>query len=137
MLTLDRPATIAAATVGVLWTTKVAVITARDGSFDPLESWVFVGGLLGLVAACILLARCVTRRLRGPARVLATVGAALAAFAVSLLLETVGKAVIAGASSGSNLGLEQEGGILTVGLAWLALAVVALTARRGPARAAA
>ena len=136
MNSLSRPTIIAAGLGGLLWTVKALVITANDGSFDPLESYFFIGGLLSLLAAAVLLANDVTRRLRGVRRVGAAIVAAVAAVAASLALEAIGKSFVAALASGSNLGLEQEGGILCCGLAWLALAGVSATQRTridGPA----
>jgi hypothetical protein len=130
MLTLSRSATIAAATGGLLWTVKVAVITARDGSFDPLESWVFIPGLLALLAAAVLVAVDMSRHLRGVARIAAAVVGALALVAATLALEGIGKSLVAGLSNGTNIGLEEEGGILFAGLAWLAVAGARVVAGR-------
>lgn len=129
MFSLPSPAILAAATGGLLWTFKVAVITARDGSFDPLESWVFIGGLLALAAAAVLVALHLTRRLRGVARVAVTIVAALGLIAATLVLESIGKALVGGLSDGGNLGLEEEGGILLAGLTWLAVAASAAVTR--------
>lgn len=130
MLTLSRSATTAAATGGLLWTVKVAVITARDGSFDPLESWVFIGGLLALLAAAVLVAVDMSRRLRGVARIAAAVVGALALVAATIALEGIGKSLVAGLSNGTNIGLEEEGGILLAGLFWLAVAGARVVAGR-------
>ena len=54
MTKLTRIAIATAALGGALWTVKAAIITARDGSFDPLESVFFIGGLLAVVAAAAL-----------------------------------------------------------------------------------
>lgn len=122
MLTLPSPAIVVAATGGLLWTTKVAVITAKDGSFDPLESLFFIGGLLALISAAVLVALHLTRRLRPVARVAGTIVGALGLIAATVALEGIGKPLVAGLSDAGNLGLEQEGGILLAGLTWLAVA---------------
>jgi hypothetical protein len=134
MTSLPRLALLAAGLGGLLWTVKALVITANDGSFDPLEGVFFIGGLLALVAAAFLVGAHLTRRMRLAARIPATIAAAFALVGASLLLEQIGKNVIAALASGDNLGLEQEGGILACGLAWLILAVVA--ARRRSSRSA-
>ena len=136
MLTLDRPALTAAATGGVLWTVKSAVITARDGGFDPFESVFFLGGLVAIVAACVLVARCATRRLQGAGRVAATAGVAVGLVLLTGLCETLGKGLIGGPYDGGNVGIEEESGILLAGLFWLSIAGAAVGARRAhPARA--
>jgi len=123
MLTLTRSAHTAAGLGGLLWTVKALVITARDGSFEPLEGFVFVGGLLALTTAAVLYALCLSRRFRGLARVAATVGGALGLVAATLVAEAIGLLVIGGLASGDNIGLEQEGGILLAGVAWMTIAV--------------
>jgi hypothetical protein len=137
MNTLSRITILAAGLGGLLWTVKALVITANDGSFDPLENVFFIGGLLSLLAASVLLGVDVTRRLGGIRRVGAAIAAAVAAVAATLVLEGLGKTAVAALASGSNLGLEEEGGILCCGLAWLALAAWSAIGRRGAAAAAA
>jgi hypothetical protein len=83
-----------------------------------------------MLAACVLLGVDVTRRLGGIRRAGAVLVAAVAAVAASLVLEGLGKSAVTALASGSNLGLEQEGGILCCGLAWLALAIWAAIGRR-------
>jgi hypothetical protein len=129
MTSLPRPALIAAGLGGLLWTVKALVITANDGSFDPLEGVFFIGGLLALLAAAVLVGAHLTRRLSLAARIPATLAAALGLVAASLVLEALGKGLVAAVASGDNLGLEEEGGILACGVAWLTLAIVAARRR--------
>ena len=72
----------------------------------------------------------VTCRLGGIRRAAAALVAAVAAVAATLPLETLGKGAVAALAPGSNLGLEQEGGILFCGLAWLTLAARSAIERR-------
>ena len=130
MNTLRTPTLIAAGLGGLLWTVKVLVITAGDASFDPLESYVFIGGLLAILTAAVLVAIDVTRQRRGLVRVAAAAATAIGIVAGMLVLESLGKAAVAALASGDNLGLEQEGGILCCGLAWLAFAAWSASARR-------
>jgi hypothetical protein len=137
MNSLSRPTIVAAGLGGLLWTVKALVITANDGSFDPLEGFFFIGGLLSLVGASVLLGLDLTRRLGGAPRAGAAIAAAVAAVAASLVLEGLGKSAVAAIASGDNVGLEQEGGILCCGLAWLAVAAWSAVDRRRPAPVAA
>jgi hypothetical protein len=132
MSILTRTAQLAAGLGGLLWTVKAIVITARDGSFDPLEGFVFIGGLLAIVLGAVLFAVLFARRYRGIARVAATAGGAVALVLATSVLMAIGVTVVGGIAPGDNLGLEEEGGILVVGLAWLAVTVVA---SRTPTRA--
>jgi hypothetical protein len=127
---LSRTTILAAGLGGLLWTVKALTITANDGSFDPLEDVFFIGGLLSLLAASVLVGVDLTRGLHGIRRASAVIGAAVAAVAASLVLEGLGKSAVAALATGSNLGLEEEGGILCCGLAWLALAAWSAIGRR-------
>jgi hypothetical protein len=119
MLTSTRIAATVAGLGGLCWTVKALVITALDSSFDPLEGVFFIGGLLALLAAALLTAPLLTKRLRGLARVAATAGAAAGLVAATFAVTVAGQALVAAIAPGSNLGLEEEGGILLAGLAWL------------------
>jgi hypothetical protein len=130
MKTLSRTTILAAGLGGLLWTVKALVITANDGSFDPLESVFFIGGLLSLVATSVLLGVDLSRGRRGIRRAVATIAVAVAAVTATLVLEGLGKSAVAALASGNNLGLEEEGGILCCGLAWLALAARSAIGRR-------
>ena len=129
MLSLSRSATNAAATGGVLWTVKALAITVNDGSVQPAEGVLFLGGLAALLVACALVAAHLARNLRTAARVAATAGGFVALCAITVMLEAVGNGVIGGLATGDNVGLEEEGGILLAGLAWTALAVAAARSR--------
>jgi hypothetical protein len=130
MKTLSRTTILAAGLGGLLWTVKALVITANDGSFDPLESVFFIGGLLSLVATSVLLGVDLSRGRRGLRRAGGTIAVAVAAVTATLVLEGLGKSAVAALASGNNLGLEEEGGILCCGLAWLALAARSAIGRR-------
>jgi hypothetical protein len=130
MNTLSRITILAAGLGGLLWTVKALTITANDGSFDPIENFFFIGGLLSLLAASVFLGADVSRNLRGIRRAGAAIAVAVAAVAASLVLEGLGKSAVAALASGSNIGLEEEGGILFCGLAWLALAAWSAIGRR-------
>ena len=133
MTKLSRIALASAALGGALWTVKALIITARDGSFDPLEGVFFLGGLLATVVAAALVPADLSRRLGTPA---ARAGAAVAGFlalvAATLALEAIGKGIADALYDGGNLGIREESGILLAGLGWLAVA--ALLARRAAAR---
>lgn len=131
MLSLTRPARIAATTGGLLWTVKAVVITARDGSFDPLESVFFLGGLAGILAAAVLVGHALTRGLSGAGRVAATVAGTVALVALTVAIEQAGNSLVGGAYDGGNLGVEDESGIGLAGLFWLAVGIAsAMRARR-------
>jgi hypothetical protein len=126
MLNLSRTAILAAGLGGAAWTVKALVITARDDSFGLLESILFVGGLVLLLLAAVLVARDVAGR-RGT---LAVTGLAVVLVAITFVASEQVQPLVRELASGDNLGLEQEGGILFAGVAWLLLAVAAAMSRR-------
>ena len=132
MIDLTRSATIAAGLGGALWTAKVLAIIAVDGSAGVFEEVTFLGGLLAIVVATVLVAAVLARRFHGVARVALTVAGAVALFAATVLLESVGHTAVAALGDGTNQGVEEEGGILACGLAWMAVAATSLRARRTP-----
>ena len=135
MTSLRTPTLIAAGLGGLLWTVKALMITAGDASFDPLESYFFIGGLLTLLLATVLVAVDFTRQRRGLTRIAGAVALAIGLVAATLVLELLGKTAVAALAPGDNLGLEEEGGILCCGLAWLAFAAWSASARRSVGRA--
>lgn len=130
MTRLTRFTIIAAATGGTLWTVKALVIAARDGSFGPLESVFFLSGLALQLSALVTLAIVVSRRWSGITRVGGATATVIVGFATLLAIESIGKSTVAGLASGDNLGWEQEGGVLAMGLSWLVAAGVFAATRR-------
>ena len=122
MLSLSRITLLAARLGGALWTAKALVITARDDSFGTLESIAFVGGLAMLLAAAVLVGRDIGAQRRGIARVALTIAVTVALVAATFVFTELTQPVVRALAPGDNLGLEQEGGILLAGLAWLAIA---------------
>ena len=127
--TLVRLGGVAAVAGGLLWILKFAVIALRDDSFEPLESVVFVGGLVGIILGTVALAALVARRESRWLALLLVVGAALG----TLLLQIGVQALVNAAVDADNLGISEEVGVLFVGALWLAVGV-ALTRRPRPAR---
>jgi drug/metabolite transporter (DMT)-like permease len=126
--TLVRLGGAAAVAGGLLWVIKFTVIALRDDSFEPLESIVFVGGLVGIILGTIALAALVARRESRWLVLLVVVAAALGSF----LLQIGIQALVNAAVDADNLGISEEVGVLFVGALWLAVGV-ALT-RRSPPR---
>lgn len=121
MQTIPRSAALAATVGGAAWAIKFVVITARDGSFEPIESIVFLVGLLGLVATAVLVAVHLTRRLRPVPRAAASAALTVVALAAAGTVLTLVAALVARLYDGGNQGIEQEAGILAVALGLLAL----------------
>lgn len=107
--------TIAAAGLGGLcWTVKVITLVAGT---DALEAPLFIGGLVLLVAAAVLVGRDL-RWWLAPLAIAGTIG-----------LEALGITVVGGLYDGGNAAIEEEGGILLAGLAWLLVSFRAAAAR--------
>jgi hypothetical protein len=125
--TLVRLGGAAAVAGGLLWVLKFTVIAVRDDSFEPLESLVFVGELVGIILGTVALGTLVARRESPWLALLLVVGAALASF----LLQIGVQALVNAAVDADNLGISEEVGVLFVGALWLAVGV-ALTRRSPP-----
>ena len=106
---------------GAIWVVKFAVITARDGSFEPLESLAFFAGFIGIVIGALGLAAFVTGRVSGWHRLVVFP----LAFALPILLSViVSDALIKPAIGTANQGLDEESGILFAGLLWIAIGIL-------------
>jgi hypothetical protein len=124
-------ATVACAAGGLLLVADTLLITVLDRSFDPLDSALFLCGLVamlvGLVAAGVALTE--GRRPRWAW----ALGAFVLLSAVLGLVSDLGDRVARAAYTGSNLGLRTEWSFFLVGAQLLVLAaVVARRARLRP-----
>jgi hypothetical protein len=123
-------ASVACAAAGLLLVADTLVITVLDRSFDPLDSVLFLSGLLamlvGLVAAGLAVAE--GRRPRWAWALGAFVGLS----AVLGLVSDLGDRLARATYTGSNLGLRTEWSFFLVGVQLLVLA--AAVARRGRLR---
>ena len=113
---------------GALWVVKFAVITARDGSFEPLEGLVYGAGLVGILLGALGLAAFVTGRASGWHRLFVFP----LAFALPILLSVIVSDVLVRPAIGTaNQGLDEESGILFGGLLWIAIGI---SLRKGSSR---
>lgn len=133
MLNVPNRIALLAAAAGTAWTVKALAITAADASVQPVEGVLFLGGLVAILTAAALFGVHLAGRRHVAVRVAAGLVGAAAGLVVTFAIEGLGKRLVAGAASGSNQGLEVEGGILLAGLVWLA---AGLLARRRPGAAA-
>jgi hypothetical protein len=133
----DRTRTFAiifAATGGAAWIVDVAVITAIDNSFDPLDSILFLGGLACLIATGVLVGMLASRRLTGTRRALLTSGTAVGLVIGLVLVSMLADAASHALYHGSNRGLHTECGIFAIGLGALVLAALVYRAPGAPGR---
>jgi hypothetical protein len=123
----DRTRTLAvilAATAGAAWIVDVAVITAIDNSFDPLDSILFIGGLACLIVTGGLVGTIASRRFTGVRKALATGGTAVALVVGLVLVSMIADAASHALYHGGNRGLHKECGIFAIGLGALVIAVL-------------
>ena len=114
---------------GAILVVKFAVITARDGSFEPLESLVFFAGLIGILVGALGFAALLTGRVSGWHRLVVFP----LAFALPILLGViVGDGLIRPAIGTANQGLDEESGILFAGLLWIAIGILLRKASNRP-----
>lgn len=118
---------------GLLWVVKFAVIALRDDNFEPLESVVFLGGLVGIIVGAVGVAALVARRESPWPPVALFLLLFVAAAVGSFLLQIGVQAAVNAAVDADNVGVSEEAGILCVGVLWLAVGL-ALTSRSRPAR---
>lgn len=113
---------------GLLWIVKFAVIALRDDNFEPLESVVFLGGLVGMIVGAVGVAALVARRESPWPRVGLFLLLFVAAGVGSFLLQIGVQAAVNAAVDADNVGISEEAGILFIGVLWLGVGV-ALTRR--------
>ncbi len=108
---------------GAAWVIDTVTIAVLNRSFDPLDSVLFIVGLVGLVLTIGALAVHLSAGREGPARAGVAVGAFLATTAVlatvSFAADTLGRH----AFSSSNIGLHEEWSCFSTGLVLVAIAV--------------
>jgi len=122
---------IAAIVGGVAWTVKAGLIIAIDGHFQPIEGLFYFLGVGGIFVGAFGLAAYFGAKASGPARWVIFVVALGVAVVVTALASSFIQETVADSYTGSNVGIEEEIGILTPGLIWLAIGAFLLTVTRG------
>lgn len=127
---------IAATVGGAAWTVKSLAIIAMNDHFQPIEGVLYFIGVGGILIGALGLAAFFGVRGSGAARwlifvVVLGVSMVITATASSFIQETVGDSY-----TGTNVGIEEEIGILTPGVIWLAIGAFLLVATKtsGPDR---
>jgi hypothetical protein len=128
MSRLARTAALAFLIGGAAWAIDVAVIIAVDGSFDPLDSFLFFSGLVANLAAVVLLVAWAARGQRGARRLLAAACAVIALAGGLAAISLAGDQLARALYSGSNAGGD-EGSVLAVAIVAL---LVGYVLRREP-----
>jgi uncharacterized membrane protein HdeD (DUF308 family) len=120
-----RTPAIAAVVGGAAWVIDVVVIIAINNSFDPLDSILFLGGLLSLIAAGILATTLVARRRHGRTRLAAAAASIAALTAMIAVISLAGAAIAHALIPTSNRG-HNEGAVLAAGIVTLITGIVLL-----------
>jgi len=121
---------IAATVGGAAWTVKSLVIIALDGNFQPFEGILYFIGVGGLLVGALGLGAFVAARWTGAARWVGFVAVVAVAVIVTSVASSVVQTSVADAYSGGNVGIEEEMGILTPGVIWLAIGLYLFAAAR-------
>lgn len=128
-----RIGTLAATVGGAAWTIKSLAIVLMNGHFQPLEGVLYFIGVGGLMVGALGFSAFIANRWSGAGRWLLFVGAAGVALVVTALASSSIQSAVADAYTGTNVGLEEEMGILTPGAIWLAIGIFLVIATRKPA----
>ena len=130
---LVRIGTLAATAGGAAWTIKSLAIILMNAHFQPLEGVLYFLGVGGMLVGALGFSAFIARRWSGAARWLAFVVTAGVALVVTALASSFIQSAVADAYTGSNVGIEEEIGILVPGVIWLAIGIFLVAATRRPA----
>jgi len=121
---------IAATIGGAAWTVKSLAIIAMNDHFQPIEGVLYFLGVGGLLVGALGLGAFVAARWTGAARWVGFVAVVAVAVIVTSVASSVVQTSVADAYTGGNVGIEEEMGILTPGVIWLAIGVYLFAAAR-------
>ena len=130
---MDRIITVGkfAATVGgAAWTVKAGAIIAMNDHFQPIEGVLYFLGVGGIFVGAFGLAAFAAVRISGPARWAVFVVVLAAAIVVTAIASSFLQEMVADSYTGTNVGIEEEIGILTPGVIWLLVGLFLLMATR-------
>ena len=119
---------LAAVVGGAAWTIKSLVIIAMNGHFQPLEGVLYFLGVGGILIGSFGLAGFVAMRWTDMRRWVAFVATLVMSVVVTSTASSFIQNWVADAYAGSNVGIEEEIGILTPGVIWLGVGVFLLIA---------
>ena len=132
MITVGK---IAATVGGVAWTVKAGAIIAMDGHFQPIEGVLYFIGVGGIFVGAFGLAAFAAARFSGAVRWIVFVVALAVALFVTAVASSFIQEMVADSYTGTNVGIEEEIGILTPGVIWLIIGLFLLMASRSRTRA--
>lgn len=117
---------------GASWTVKSGAIILMNDHFQPVEGVLYFLGVGGLIVGAMGFAAFVARRWSGPVRWVGFILLTAAALTVTGLASSLVQTAVADSYTGSNVGIEEEMGILTPGVIWLTLGFYMIAATRSP-----
>lgn len=121
---------IAAAVGGAAWTLKSGLIIAMNEHFQPIEGVLYFLGVGGILVGALGLAAYVAARASGAMRWFLFLVTLVVAVIVTAIASSFIQEAVADSYTGNNVGVEEEIGILTPGVIWLAIGVFLLIATR-------
>lgn len=117
---------------GAAWTIKSMLIILMNNHFQPIEGVLYFIGVGGIVIGAFGFGAFFARRWNGAARWIGFVLMVAVAIVITAVASSVVQNAVAGSYSGSNVGLEEEMGILAPGIVWLIIGLLLLMARTPP-----
>lgn len=124
---------ILAAIGGAAWTVKSGLIILMNDHFQPFEGVLYFIGVGGLAIGALGFAAFFARRWEGLRRWIGYILVAAVALAVTAVASSFIQSAVAGRYTGTNVGIEEEMGILTPGVLWLLTGLYMIIATRRPA----
>ena len=121
----------AAVVGGAAWSVKSGAIIAMNDHFQPIEGVLYFLGVGGILVGALGLAAFVAARASGTMRWLLFLVTLVVAVVVTAIASSFIQGVVADSYAGNNVGVEEEIGILTPGVIWLAIGISLLIATRG------
>jgi len=122
---------VAATVGGTAWTVKSLAIIAMNGHFQPIEGVLYFLGVGGILVGAFGLSAFIAQRISGATRWLIFVATLVVAVIVTSLASSFIQEAVADSYTGDNVGIEEEIGILTPGVIWLAIGLFLLFSTRG------
>lgn len=122
----------AATAGGAAWSVKSLVIIVMNDHFQPLEGVLYFIGVGGILVGALGLSAFVAARWSGIQRWIGFVVVLAVAVVVTSIASSFIQNAVGDAYTGTNVGIEEEIGILTPGVIWLFVGIYLLAATRGP-----
>jgi hypothetical protein len=130
MQTLIKLGKVGATVGGAAWTVKSLLIILMNDHFQPIEGVLYFLGVGGIVLGALGLGAFVAAKWTGAAQWLALIMTVALAIVITAFASSLVQEAVAASYTGSNVGVEEEIGILTPGVIWLAIGIYMMASRR-------